>query len=200
MKKIFTALLLLLILSGIKAQSDTFETIGNPDGKAKVRGFMAPLMCFTRIDDEFVHMMGGGGAVVINNFFFGGYGMGKTTQTEYRGNPNYYMTYGHGGLWMGYTFKPHKAIHPVLHTQMGWGKIGEKPKDLNSEPLTKTGDLVYVIVPTLELEMNFSYFFKLGAGINYQFFYNTGEIVSPYTASDFASPGVFVSLKFGWFR
>ncbi len=35
---------------------------------------------------------------------------------------------------------------------------------------------------------------------NYSFVYNTGEAVSLYTYSDFASPGVFLALKFGWFK
>lgn len=189
-----------LTIAVISYCQDEYETIGSGTGKVKVSGFIGPIMEFTKIDGQFAHMMGGGGGVIINNFFFGGYGMGKTTEMTYRGESSNNMTFGHGGFWLGYTFKHNKAIHPVIHTQIGWGRIGKTPKDEDIELEEEFGDRVFVIVPTFELEMNFSRFFKLGAGVNYQFVYNTGEQYSPYTSSDFASPGVFLSLKFGWFK
>jgi hypothetical protein len=199
MKKYLILLTLIIAPLFLHAQSE-FETIGGSNGKVRVSGFAGPMMTFTRIGDDFTHMMGGGGAVIINNFFFGGYGMGKTTELTYRGEPANIMEYGHGGFWLGYTFNHNKAIHPAFHTTLGWGKIGKRPKDSDVEINPNFGDQVFVIVPTLEIEMNFSRFFKLGVGANYQFVYNTGQVASPYTFDDFANAGVFLSLKFGWFK
>lgn len=202
MKNIVLFCMLISLPFLVKAQDEGFETIGKgkENGKVKVSGFAGPAMAFTSIDGTFAHMMGGGAGVIINNFFLGGYGMGKTTEMVYKNDPSYVMTYGHGGFWLGYTFKPNKAIHPVVHTQLGWGSIGKRPKDFDFETDPTNIDRVFVVCPTFELEMNFSHFFKVGAGVNYSFVYNTGSAISPYTFDDFSNAGVFLSLKFGWFK
>lgn len=199
MKHILLLGAFLFLSIGLQAQEEDFETIGNGSGRVKISGFAGPIMSFTQIDGTFAHMMGGGGAVIINDFFFGGYGMGKTTELTYKDEPNYNMTFGHGGFWLGYTFKPNKAIHPVLHTTLGWGSIGKKAKNFDIETDRTDIDAVFVVSPTFELEMNFSRFFKLGTGVNYTFVYGAGNN-SPYTFDDFSNAGVFVSLKFGWFK
>lgn len=201
MKKIVLFALAVLFSVSSFTQDDDFQTIGgNGNGFTRVRGFGGPIMSFTQIGDDFAHMMGGGAGIIINNFFFGGYGVGKTNQIPYRNEINNIMEFGHGGIWCGYTAFYNKPIHPVLHAQFGWGAINKRPKnsslsrsDLDME---QNGDVVFVITPALELEMNFSRFFKLGAGVNYSLVYNTD---GPYTASDFFHPGVFASFKFGWF-
>lgn len=200
MKKLLLLIAIILMPFLVHAQEESFETIGSVHGRVKVSGFGGPIMSFTTIDGQFAHMMGGGGAVIINNFFIGGYGMGKTTELQYKGEPSNVMNFGHGGFWLGYTFKHNKAIHPVIHTQLGWGGISKYSKDFDYEMDPTNIDQVFVICPTFELEMNFSRFFKLGAGVNYSFVYNTGQINSPYTFEDLSNPGVFVSLKFGWFK
>lgn len=176
-------------------QDDEFQTVMG-GGKARISGFGGPTMSFTQIGDDFAHMMGGGGGVIINNFFFGGYGMGKTNEMQYRYDGSKLMDFGHGGFWFGYTAFHNKAIHPVIHTTMGWGAITKRSKDFDYDFDMDNGDQVFVICPTFELEMNFSRFFKLGGGITYSFVYNTD---GPYTFKDFSKPGVFLSFKFGWF-
>ncbi len=205
MKKISLIIVLVTFctFSFTQEEVESFHTVGsaqNGSNKVRISGFAGPTMCFTKIDNQFAHMMGGGGGIIIGNFFFGGYGMGKTTELAYSGEASYNMKFAHGGLWMGYTFWFNKAIHPVFHVQSGWGLIKKVPKDWDSETETVDADRVFVVMPTLELEMNFSNFFKLGTGVNYSLVYNTGQTSSPYTFQDFATPGVFVSLKFGWFK
>lgn len=191
---------LALLCINLYAQEDSeFETIGgNKD--IRISGFGGPMMSFTQIGGDFAHMMGGGGGVIVNNFFFGGYGMGKTNQLIYKNEVSneQVMDYGHGGFLIGYTALYNKAIHPVFHTQIGWGAISKRQKDWNADIETDPSDIdqVFVVCPTIELEMNFSRFFKLGGGLTYSFVYNTD---GPYTFFDFNNPGVFISFKFGWF-
>lgn len=197
MKKIVFPLLFVFLFIGLKAQDDNFETLST---RGKVSGFGGPIMSFTQIDKDFVHLMGGGGGIIINDFFLGGYGVGKTNEIYYKDNVANVMLFGHGGLWFGYTFFGNKAIHPVIHTQMGWGKITQYQKGWQSaviipEPLSV--DEVFVLSPTAEIELNFSRFFRLGGGVNYNFVYNTD---GAYSFEDFAKPGFFVSFKFGYFR
>jgi hypothetical protein len=184
-----------------KAQDDEYQTIGSKSD-IHFSGFGGPMMSFTQIDGDFVHMMGGGGGIIINDFFFGGYGMGKTNELYYKDDitRTNVMVFGHGGFWFGYTPFGNKAIHPSFHTQIGWGSILEQQKDWQNqtiEPLPLSTDQVFVICPTAELELNFSRFFKLGGGFTYSLVYNTD---GPYTFCDFAKPGFFVSFKFGYFR
>lgn len=193
----FSCLILLMVsLQTLNAQDEgEFHTISR--NKVRVSGFGGPMMSFTMIGDDFAHMMGGGGGIIINNFFFGGYGMGKTNELIYKNEDQnqHVMEFGHGGFWAGYTMLYNKAIHPVIHTQVGWGAISKKQKNNDAAEATDI-DQVFVISPTAELEINFSRFFKLGGGITYSFVYNTD---GPYTFSDFNKPGVFLSFKFGWF-
>jgi hypothetical protein len=199
MKKAALILMLIFAFLAIKAQDDEFQTIGSSTG-IKISGFGAPMMSFTQIGGEFVHMMGGGGGVILNDFFIGGYGMGKTNELSYQDNTANVMTFGHGGFWLGYTPHGNKAVHTAFHTQIGWGEINEQIKGWQSQtitPLPLSSDKVFVICPTAELELNFSRFFKLGGGVTYSLVYNTD---GPYTFKDFANPGFFVSFKFGYFR
>lgn len=199
-KQIFTFLIVCLI-PVLKAQDDEFQTVLNKSS-IKISGFGGPTMSFTQIGGDFAHMMGGGGGIIINDFFFGGYGMGKTNEIYYKNDITHsnVMVFGHGGFWLGYTIFGNKAIHPLLHTQIGWGNITQMEKDWQSEiiaPEPISTDRVFVVCPTAEIELNFSRFFRLGGGFTYSLVYNTD---GPYTFSDFAKPGFFLSFKFGYFR
>lgn len=197
MKKLFLLLCFAYAVLAVSAQEDGFRTIGGDD--FRISGFGGPIMSFGQIDNNFVHYMGGGGGVIINNFFFGGYGMGKTNELIYKNNNTSVMDFGHGGFWIGYTMAYKRAIHPVIHARFGWGTISEKQKSTtpDAEPLVLYQDQVFVICPAAELEMNFSRFFKVGAGVSYDLVYNTDL---PYDFNDFAHPSVFLSFKFGWFN
>jgi hypothetical protein len=201
MKKILISIVLICLITDINAQSDEFQTIRSKSG-ITISGFGGPMMSFTQIGGDFAHMMGGGGGIIINDFFFGGYGMGKTNELVFKNDITLsnVMVFGHGGFWFGYTMFGNKAIHPVIHTQVGWGAISQFQKDwqtavITPEPLST--DQVFVLAPTAELELNFSRFFRLGGGMSYSFVYNTD---GPYTFADFAKPGFFISFKFGYFK
>jgi hypothetical protein len=200
MNKLGYILFFLIIPLFLEAQGDNeFETIKRHPG-FRVSGFGGPIMSFTQIGPDFAHMMGGGGGIIVGDFFFGGYGVGKTNQLFYKNEVTreHVMGFGHGGFWLGYTPFYNKAVHPVFHTQIGWGGITKRLKNWDQvydEPDIEM-DNVFVICPTVELEINFSRFFKLGGGVNYTFVYNTD---GPYTFDDFKKPGIFVSFKFGWF-
>jgi hypothetical protein len=196
MNKLYYLILFVIPSFAVNAQDeDEFQSI-----LTRISGFGGPMMTFTQIGPDFAHMMGGGGGVIINNLFIGGYGMGKTNQLLYKNDitRDHVMGFGHGGFWFGYTALYNKAVHPVIHTQVGWGAITKRQKNWDNyyEQPNIEMDNVFVISPTIELELNFSRFFKLGGGITYLFVYNTD---GPYTFSDFNKPGAFVSFKFGWF-
>jgi hypothetical protein len=193
MKKIFLIFLGIYFLLGLKAQEEAEIQTLFGEGQINISGFGGPFMNFSLIDDKFAHLMGGGGGILINDFFFGGYGIGLTNSIEFEGTPNE-LRFGHGGFWLGYNFISKKLIHPSFHIQLGWGKIAQR---LPSGGPLDNGDNVFVITPTLELEMNITKYFKISAGGNYRFVSFVDD--ENYSESDFMSPGVFLGFKFGWF-
>jgi hypothetical protein len=176
------------ILSGLSlsAQDDEIQTLFGSG--TKISGFGGPFMTFTAINGDFAHMMGGGGGVMLGDFFLGGYGEGLTNYIYADGNE---INFGHGGFWTGYSFFGKRAIHPCISAQIGWG--GLTPQ----EGTYYESDNMFIVKPTVELEMNFLKFFRLSVGANYMF--ATGVNTPGLTDSDFNSPGAFLAFKFGWF-
>ena len=192
MNRIFTVVLITLFFSGLKAQESEIQTLFS--GSTRISGFGGPLMSFTTVNGEFAHMMGGGGAVLLGDFFIGGYGEGLTNGipvNEYR------LEFGHGGFWTGYSFRANRAFHPAISAQIGWGSVGER--DDNAANLTT--DNVFVFNPAVELEMNFTRFFRLGIGVHYRLVQgiNPGMHSVDLSNSDFSGPGVQLNFNFGWF-
>lgn len=199
MKRVLIISVLVASSMLIYAQDDGYRTIFD-GGDFRISGFGGPCMSFTSIDGQFAHMMGGGGGVMIGDFFFGGYGMGKTSATtvEYDGS-TYDIDFGHGGLWFGYFFFASSAVHPSIHLQTGWGSIDEDMTNYNRSSGNYLEDNVFVLVPTLEMELNFTRFFRVSAGASYRMVYGTDDLYFGLTDSDMASPSAFLAFKFGWF-
>jgi len=198
MKKIFV--FIAIVALGLHSYSqDEIQTIF--DGDVSISGFGGPFMSFTSLNGDFAHMMGGGGGVLISqSLFFGGFGMGNTTQhfMDYT-NPHTSevfndldIDFGYGGFYFGYIFFPTRAIHPAVFLQTGWGDIS-----LNEDGSSLFNDNVFVLNPSLQLEINFTRFFRMGVGVNYQ--YVNGVNLNGLSNNDFTSPGGFLSFKFGWF-
>ena len=195
MKKAAVIGIVLTIAITVFAQDREYQSLVDFD-EVRVSGLGGPFMQFTAINGEFAHMMGGGGAILLNNFWIGGYGLGLTN-TIYTGatqeySPDDSFSIGHGGFWLGYSLFGDRAIHVSISTLLGWGEIGIKD-DWSAIP-----DPVFVIVPTLELELNLTQYFRLGAGATYNIFTFVDQ-GPDFSASDFSAPGGFLSFKFGWF-
>jgi hypothetical protein len=188
MRKIVIIIVLALLFGGLKAQDNGIQTLFGSG--TRISGFGGPIMSFTSINGKFAHMMGGGGAVILGDFWLGGYGEGLTNTIMAGGNR---IDFGHGGFWTGYSFLASRALHPSVSAQLGWGSISQKDDDYSY----LSSDNVFVVNPILELEMNFTKFFRLGVGAHYRFV--NGVNTSTLTNADFSGPGAFLSFKFGWF-
>jgi len=191
MKKLLFITISLIICLSLAAQDDEIQTLFGQG--TKITGFGGPFMSFSTMNGEFAHMMGGGGGVILNGFFFGGYGLGLTNYIENVAGGNE-IEFGHGGFWTGFTLFGSKAIHPAISTQIGWGGISLKDTDGWD---IYYNDNVFVLNPAVELEMNFTKFFRLSVGGNYRF---VAGVDSPGLSNqDMSGPGVFLGFKFGWF-
>jgi hypothetical protein len=188
MKKILFTFLSVVILGSVNAQENGIQTLFG--GDTRISGMGGPMMGFSSIDGEFAHMMGGGGGVLLGDLFLGGYGMGLTNSIMAGGNKT---EFGHGGFWVGYSLMGKKPFHPVVSTQMGWGTITQVDDNIELYP----PDGIFVMNPAVELEMNFTRFFRLGIGAHYRLV--SGVNTSVLANRDFSGPGAFMTFRFGWF-
>ena len=206
MKK--TGLLLLTLLAFFVANAQDYEkqeigTIFN--GNTFFNGFGGPIMSYTTIAGKFAHSMGGGGGVLVNNrFFFGGFGTGVTNRIRSEADiyDGYDINFGYGGLWTGYNFLPQKPLHPTVSLLSGWGNIDIEDSyvnDIMNDDLIYVNDQVFVLTPTVEVELNITTFFKIGIGANYRLVFGVDDLIG-YDNSDFSGPSGFLSFKFGGFR
>lgn len=191
MRKIITAIFIMLSVTGLRAQDSDIQTLFS--GSTRISGFGGPLMSFTTINGQFAHMMGGGGGVLLGDFFLGGYGEGLTNSIPVNGNR---LEFGHGGFWTGYSFMAARPLHPTVSAQIGWGSVSEHDPDYT---YFGTPDNVFVFNPAVELEMNFTKFFRLGVGVHYRIVTGANPEISTLTNSDLSGPGALLTFKFGWF-
>lgn len=194
MKKIVAVAVICLFISNIKAQDSEIQTLFS--GSTRISGFGGPTMSFTTVNGQFAHMMGGGGGVLLGDFWFGGYGEGLTNGIP-AGASSTRIDFGHGGFWTGYSFLAARPFHPTVSAKIGWGTVGVREYQ---DPAFNS-DNVFVFNPCVELEMNFTHFFRMGVGVHYRLVsgvnpeINTGN----FSNSDFSGPGVMLNFRFGWF-
>jgi hypothetical protein len=199
MKKNLLIIASILIVLTSYSQDD-FQTIFG--GDVTISGYGGPMMSFTSLNGDFAHMMGGGGGVLISkSFFFGGFGLGNSTYHTFDyTNPHTNiqsfdmdLDISYGGLSFGYIIAPNKPIHPAVYLQTGWGDVV-----LSENGTNRNSDNIFVLNPSVQMEINMTRFFRIGVGVNYQ--YVNGVNLNGLSNEDFSYPGGFLSFKFGWFN
>lgn len=196
MKKILAVFIIVLFVSTIQGQEkdNEYRTIFGSN-KIHTSGFGGFNMEFSSIGGKFAFGAGGSGGVLLNDqVFFGGFGMGYTLDKSVDiGNFVYdNSSMGYGGLMFGYIFNGKAAIHPAIFLQTGWGAANFY------QPFNSYNDNIFVLNPSIELEMNITRFFRVSVGGHYQFTMGINEYDS-LSNSDFSGPGGSISFKFGWF-
>lgn len=197
MKKVFFLGIILTLGLTAFAQEKEYQTIFD-NQELRISGMGGPFMQFTGVAGEFGFLMGGGGAVMLNDFFFGGYGLGLTNAIpdHVNGNPTDRLYLGHGGFWMGYTLFGDRPIHFCVSSMIGWGEFGIMQY---AEYYPFVRDNIFVLAPTVEVELNLTRYFRIGVGASYNLITMVNEDLHGYKSGDLSSPGGFLSFKFGWF-
>jgi hypothetical protein len=197
MKRSIIILFILAVNTAVFTQERTYQTIFDSQD-LRISGMGGPFMQFTSVAGEFAHMMGGGGAVLLDNFFFGGYGLGLTNAIpDYvNDNPSDRLTLGHGGFWLGYALFGERPIHVTFSSLIGWGEFGVMQYD-GLYPFVR--DKIFVVSPTVEVEMNLTRYFRIGVGASYNLYTMMDESMHGYRSRDISAPGGLLSFKFGWF-
>ncbi|PKP52285.1 MAG: hypothetical protein CVT92_09770 [Bacteroidetes bacterium HGW-Bacteroidetes-1] len=136
-------------LSAQEKEQQSFKTIFDHTKQLHISGFGGPIVEFSTIANDFAVSSGGGGGVIVNNIFIGAYGIGLSTNhysdvcyvhpASSSSIPYNYsndrINFGHGGFWIGGSFKPQEALHLSLSSKLGWGNISFYDNNVQNQNL-----------------------------------------------------------------
>lgn len=194
------AIMILLALAAVPSFGQERTLISGPVAHG---GFGGPQLMLGRVKGETAVLTGGWGAWLINHTIIiggGGYGLvnelaaGQTADGEER-----YLNFGYGGMILGLVLGSDRLIHLTAHSLIGPGSVGYRHHHMMEEDWSEDSvhDLVFVIQPTLGVEMNVTRFFRIEAGGSYR--YVIGTDLDEMTDDDLRGFGVELTLKFGKF-
>lgn len=190
-KNSFLTIICLLLVISLTAQHETLFSRARVVG-----GFGAPILEMG-INNDLNTSVGGGGGVVINGFFLGGYGLASVDFEELFDNGDVkVLDIGHGGFWLGATFKPYKVLHLYTSARIGWGAVNVDLEDNNQT--YRDVDKIFVATPELGAELNFTKWFRVAGTVGYRWVNGTSDN-QHYTNEDFSGAVATIALRFGWF-
>ena len=200
---LFVPVLMLLATGAVHAQEE--ETLLG--GGFESGGYGAPVVKFTTFKGEFAVMVGGYGGWLINHAFMlggGGYGL-VTHHSVSEGNftssyPDLNrIEFGYGGGMLEYIFAPKSVVHSTVSLLIGGGAVTlmESWSDPESWMHGYQADAVFVLEPSVNIELNVTSFFRVNAGGSYRFV--NGVSMYGLTNKDLSGGSVNLALKFGGF-
>jgi hypothetical protein len=202
MRYLAVIFMLFALAANVAAQGE--QTIFN--GEVKSGGFGGPVVKFTSINDQSAVMVGGRGGWVINHsFVIGGGGYGEVTKIN---APAGVMSeerpldlkLGYGGLDLEYIVHPNSLAHFSAYTFIGCGTaryVDDAGAVTESDENASESDLVFVLEPALNAELNVTSWFHLSAGVSYRLV--NGVDLEGLKNSDLSGMAATLTLKFGTF-
>ena len=196
---------LLLASESVRAQEE--ETLLS--GGLESGGYGAPVVKFTSVKGEFAVMVGGYGGWLINHAFLlggGGYGLATRHVLEpasgIAGIPgDRRIEFGYGGGMLEYLFNPKAVVHSSVSLLIGGGAVGVLDNWGSFSEWNygyeRPWDGVFVLEPSLNVEVNVTTFFRVNAGGSYRLV--SGVTMFGLTNSDLSGPSINLALKFGSF-
>lgn len=191
MKKYFFILMACLAAATMTAQQETLF------GHARVVGGFGGPIVEMGLSNDLNTSVGGGGGIVINSFFLGGYGLGSVDfQRLFDQGDVEVLDIGHGGLWLGGTFKPFKLLHIYGSSRIGWGAINVELD--NSNVSYDDLDKIFVLTPEIGIELNITRWFRVAGTAGYRWVDGVNENRG-YKNEDFSGSVATLTFRFGWF-
>ncbi len=213
MKKIFTIILLALIVQVGFAQEDKIEknddmkTIFTKENLKFTGGYLAPEIKVGDVHEDISVFVGGKMGFTFNNKFsigLAGYGLVNnsnfiipTTTPELVS-----VDMGYGGLSMEYTLFSNKKIHFTIPVVLGVGNISIYEDNEDDFYFDRYFDEIesssaFVVEPGVNMEINLFKFFRVDIGASYRLVSGTDLV---YLQDDDLSDLTFnATFKFGFF-
>lgn len=205
-KKLLISALLIICAATAWAQNE--ETLLG--GGLESGGYGGPVVKFTNIKGEFGVMVGGYGGWLINHAFMiggGGYGL-VTSHHPDQSTGSFYgipaagrMEFGYGGGILEYIFSPMSMVHSSVSVLVGGGSVSYGAQDYDGwntwHGYMQERDQVFVLEPSLNVELNVTSFFRVNAGGSYRFV--SGVSMYGLKNADLSGGSINLALKFGAF-
>lgn len=176
------------------------ENLFNNVSISHVNGFGGFDVQMTEINKKFAVVSGGFGGVMFNQkFFFGGYsaGLSSYNQSDYvRDTVRTYLDIDHSGFMIGYNYNPHKLVHWIMNTKLGWGTA--KIKERSDWESSIYDDNIFVFNPEIGMELNVTRWFKINTTAGYRFISGIDN-VNIYDFDDFNGISGSIGFLFGRF-
>jgi hypothetical protein len=146
-----------------------------------------------------VFVGGRGGWVINHTFMIGGGGYGLVNDVRVKditiGGQPAYLGFGYGGMCLEFTGNSEKLIHYTIGVMIGGGGVEYRDSLYNFKD--HNWDAVFVLEPSLGVEMNVTNFFRLGLGASYR--YVSGVNTFGLTNKELSDATGTITLKFGTF-
>lgn len=194
MKRFVLLLICILLAFPLIAQ----ETLIS--GAIESGGYGGPFVKIGQINGKTGIFAGGQGGWIINHrFVLGGKGYGLANIVESGGSENLKLEFGCGGALLEYIIASNKLIHFSIQSMIGAGGVQYAVKDYreNRDAINYTTDAFFVLEPGINIILNFTRIFRLGAGASYR--YVNGVSYESLTDSDLSGASFHILLKFGSF-
>ncbi len=191
MKIILTLLTGLLITLNASAQS--VETIFGKGGPKVSGAYGVAAQKFSSIDGQMANLLGGYGGVMFENGVMVGAGaftLLNGQSINIKNDPDTYRTLTYTGLMLERTFQSEKAIHFTANLLIAAAFIGEQNRLPGGGTYALSARGAFVTEPTINVELNLTQWFRIGAGAGYRWVADRGN---------YSAPAATLSLKFGKF-
>ncbi|MDR9363963.1 MAG: hypothetical protein RI575_01390 [Balneolaceae bacterium] len=194
MKRITPAVFLLFTLfTNSFGQSETLL-----NGDIDHGGYGGLISNFSEINNSFGVTIGGYGAWLIDHTVaIGGGGLGLTNDIKFDETPegDRYISFGYGGLYFGYLHNSQDMLHLTVETFIGSGEVNLRYNSDNEDLFDD--DRVFVIDPTINVELNLTNFMRVTIGVGYRFV--NGVNLEILDDKDLSSPTFRSTIRFGSF-
>ncbi|MBI5915051.1 MAG: hypothetical protein HY842_06710 [Bacteroidetes bacterium] len=176
---------LFFLATALHAQRD--ETLFGKTGLKLTGAWGGTVLGFVGSGDETAFISGGFGGLEFNKSLLLGFGGASSSEsTTYNGQKrNFDLSYG--GFMVGFVPRSFKVVHPKIGFLMGSG-------DLKSED--EPDDKIFVVQPSLGVEINVFQWFRFGLEGGYRFVSDT-SLPKPNDGELSSFLGE-LSLRFGW--
>lgn len=179
MKNLIIILLGVALSFSVRGQDETL--IG---GKIESGGYGGPVIKIGQLNGETSVFIGGQGGWIINHrFVLGGKGYASVMPAAVDGLDNIVVGFASGGAFFEYILHSNKLLHLSFENMMGYGIVYNDVGNYRDghDPIDYTGDGCFVLEPGINLNVNVSKLFRVGAGVTYRYVnganYNPG---APY--------------------